>query len=106
MWAFGYLLVLCQARQPARSAARSTWARRAPGPPGVPELRSVHQHRIDDVIPFSPLARAIASLEMFADVMYLALVVSRLIGLSVAHRRFRAQALIQASFAIRPTKRP
>ena len=38
---------------------------------------------IGDVIPLSPHARAVASVEMFAGVMYLAAVVSRLIGLTL-----------------------
>lgn len=38
---------------------------------------------IGDVIPVTPPARAIASLEMFVGVMYLTLVVSRLVGLTL-----------------------
>jgi hypothetical protein len=38
---------------------------------------------IGDVIPITVHARAVASLEMFVGVMYLALVVSRLIGLTI-----------------------
>jgi len=38
---------------------------------------------IGDVIPLTPIARAVASIEMFAGVMYLAAVVSRLIGLTL-----------------------
>jgi hypothetical protein len=38
---------------------------------------------IGDVIPLKPPARALASVEMFAGVMYLAAVVSRLIGLTL-----------------------
>jgi hypothetical protein len=39
---------------------------------------------IGDVIPITVHARALACLEMFVGVMYIALVVSRLIGLSVS----------------------
>ena len=38
---------------------------------------------IGDVIPLSPIARAVAAIEMFVGVMYLAAVVSRLIGLTL-----------------------
>jgi hypothetical protein len=41
---------------------------------------------IGDVIPLRPLARALTSLEMFVGVMYLAAVVSRLIGLTLLRR--------------------
>ena len=39
---------------------------------------------IGDVMPTRPMARALASLAMFAGVMYLADVVSRLIGRSIS----------------------
>jgi len=38
---------------------------------------------IGDVIPLSPITRAVAAFEMFVGVMYLAAVVSRLIGLTL-----------------------
>ena len=41
---------------------------------------------IGDIIQLTPQARALASLEIFVGVMYLALVVSRLIGLSLLTR--------------------
>jgi hypothetical protein len=41
---------------------------------------------IGDVVPLRPMARALASVEMFAGVMYLAAVVSRLIGLTLVQR--------------------
>ena len=36
---------------------------------------------LGDVIPISPPARVIASIQMFSGVMYVALIVSRLVGL-------------------------
>ena len=36
---------------------------------------------LSDVIPLSPAARALAMVEMFAGVMYMAMVVARLVGL-------------------------
>ncbi|UYB53165.1 ion channel [Xanthomonas sp. AM6] len=41
---------------------------------------------LSDVVPVMPLARALVMLEQFAGVMYIALVVSRLIGLSVTRK--------------------
>lgn len=42
---------------------------------------------IGDVIPVTPFARAVASIEMFIGVMYLATVVSRLMGLTLRTSR-------------------
>jgi hypothetical protein len=39
-----------------------------------------------DIVPLAPMARAVVMLEEFVGVMYMALVVSRLIGLTVAAR--------------------
>lgn len=47
---------------------------------------------IGDVIPITVHARALASLEMFVGVMYIALVVSRLIGLSVSREDDRGRS--------------
>ncbi len=41
---------------------------------------------IGDVIPLTPHARAIAAVEMFVGTIYLAAVVSRLIGLTLQRR--------------------
>ena len=42
---------------------------------------------LSDVVPVLPQARALVMLAQFAGVMYIALVVSRLIGLSIVARR-------------------
>jgi hypothetical protein len=42
---------------------------------------------LSDILPVSPMARALVMLESFAGVMYIALVVSRLISLAAANRR-------------------
>lgn len=88
VWAFTEVLLLCQALQP--------WA--FAGAAAVTEPRSwselmflsfalMSSTGIGAVIPTTAAARAIADLEMFTGVMYIALVVSRLIGLSVSGRR-------------------
>ncbi len=44
---------------------------------------------LSDIVPVTPPARALVMLEMFAGVMFIAIVVSRLIGLSAARARAR-----------------
>ena len=41
---------------------------------------------IGDIMPLTPHARALAALEMFTGVMYFALIVSRLVGLTIVRR--------------------
>jgi len=84
-WAFTYLFVLCQVLQPGCFAAAVNPA----DPRSWTELlflsfALMSSTGIGDVIPVTVHARALASLEMFVGVMYIALVVSRLIGLSVS----------------------
>ncbi|MHB1056409.1 MAG: ion channel [Rhodanobacter sp.] len=86
-WAFTYVFVLCQALQPGCFAAAV-----APhAPRSWTELlflsfALLSSTGIGDVIPITAHARAVASLEMFVGVMYIALVVSRLIGLTLLRR--------------------
>jgi hypothetical protein len=42
---------------------------------------------LSDIVPVTPMARGIVMLESFAGVMYITLVVSRLISMSVAPRK-------------------
>ena len=44
---------------------------------------------LGDIIPLLPMARALVMIEQFAGVMYIALVVSRLVAMSVIMRRAR-----------------
>nr|WP_315184022.1 ion channel [uncultured Albidiferax sp.] len=83
-WAFTYVFVLAQALQPGCFAA----AVNADQPRTWTELMFLSfallsSTGIGDVIPITPHARSLASLEMFAGVIYLAAVVSRLIGLTL-----------------------
>ncbi|MBC7682043.1 MAG: two pore domain potassium channel family protein [Ferruginibacter sp.] len=83
-WAFAYLFVLVQALQPGCFAA----AVNADQPRTWTELMFLSfallsSTGIGDVIPITPHARSLASLEMFAGTIYLAAVVSRLIGLTL-----------------------
>lgn len=86
-WGFTYLFLLLQSLQPGCFAA----AVNAGEPRTWTELMYLSfallsSTGIGDVIPLTPPARALASLEMFAGVMYLATVVSRLIGLTLVQR--------------------
>lgn len=86
-WAFTYLYVLCQLLQPGAFGGAVD--------PGSPRTWTellymsfvlLSSTGIGDVIPLSGPARSLASLEIFTGVMYLALVVSRLIGLTILRR--------------------
>ena len=86
-WGFTYLFLLLQALQPGCFAAAVN-----PGDPRTwTELMYLSfallsSTGIGDVIPLTAHARAIASVEMFVGVIYLATVVSRLIGLTLQQR--------------------
>lgn len=86
-WGFTYLFLLLQALQPGCFAA----AVNAGEPRTWTELMYLSfallsSTGIGDVIPLTAQARALASIEMFVGVMYLATVVSRLIGLTLQQR--------------------
>ncbi|MFT7722870.1 MAG: ion channel [Roseateles sp.] len=86
-WGFAHGFVVLQAVQPGSFAAAVD--------PGQPRswtelmflsFALLSSTGIGDVIPLRPLARGLASLEMFVGVMYLAAVVSRLVGLTLQRR--------------------
>ncbi|NUZ05895.1 two pore domain potassium channel family protein [Schlegelella sp. ID0723] len=86
-WAFTYVFVVLQALQPGSFAAAAD----PQGPRSWTELMFLSfallsSTGIGDVIPVRPPARAVASVEMFVGVLYLAGVVSRLIGLTLQRR--------------------
>ncbi len=83
-WAFAHLFVLTQALVPGSFTAAIS--------PGEPRswtelmflsFALLSSTGIGDVVPVRPHARALASIEMFVGVIYLAAVVSRLIGLTL-----------------------
>ncbi len=87
VWAFTYVFVLCQTLQPGCfSAAVNPDAPRSWTELLFLSFALMSSTGIGDVIPITVHARAVASLEMFVGVMYIALVVSRLIGLSLLRR--------------------
>lgn len=88
VWGFAHAFVALQAWQPGSFLA----AVNPQAPRGWTELMFLSfallsSTGIGDVIPITPLARAFSCVEMFVGVMYLAGVVSRLIGLSLQDRK-------------------
>lgn len=87
-WAFAYVYVVCQALIPGsfaaggEGAAMRTWMEQLYL--SVAVLSSVG---LSDIAPATPMARGIVMLESFVGVMYITLVVSRLISISVAERK-------------------
>lgn len=87
-WAFTHLFILIQAVQPGSFAA----AFNADAPRTWTELNYLSfallsSTGIGDVIPLTVHARALASVEMFVGLMYLATVVARLIGFTLQARK-------------------
>ena len=87
-WGFAYLYVLMQTLQPGCFAAavnpqeQRTWTELI-----YMSFALLSSTGIGDVIPLTTHARMLAAVEMFVGVMYLAGVVSRLIGMTlIAHR--------------------
>jgi hypothetical protein len=86
-WGFTYVFLMCQALQPGcfaaavNSASPRTWSELV-----YLSFALLSSTGIGDVIPLTPQARALASLEMFVGLMYLTLVVSRLIGLTLLRK--------------------
>jgi hypothetical protein len=89
-WAFAYAYTVCQVLVPGSFGALS-------GPPDARtwmellflSFTTLSGVGLGDIIPLQPMARALVMLEQFAGVMYIALVVSRLIALTVSVRRDR-----------------
>jgi hypothetical protein len=89
-WAFAYAFVVCQGLQPGSfgsspyGLALRSWTELLYL--SVAVLSSVG---LSDILPVTPMARALVMLESFAGIMYIALVVSRLINLTANARRDR-----------------
>ena len=91
-WAFAHVFVVCQYVQPHSFGA----AMNADAPRTWTELLFLSfvllsSTGIGDVTPLVPFARALACLEIFVGVMYLALIVSRLIGLTLIERDHQSE---------------
>jgi hypothetical protein len=87
-WAFAFFYLACQVLIPGSFAAlvdpqaERTWMELL-----FLSFVTLSGVGIGDIIPLSPMARALVMLEAFTGVMYIALVVSRLIGLTIMGRR-------------------
>jgi hypothetical protein len=86
-WAFAYLYVVCQALLPGSFGVpgnERTWMDLL-----FLSFTTLSSVGLGDIVPLRPMARALVMIEQFAGVMYLALVVSRLVALSVRNRMSR-----------------
>jgi len=87
-WAFAYVYVVCQALLPnsfgALAGTPRTWMELL-----FLSFTTLSGVGLGDIVPLLPMARALVMIEEFSGVMYLALVVSRLIALSVKARTAR-----------------
>jgi hypothetical protein len=87
-WAFAYIYVVCQAIQPGSFVAAidpqadRTWMELL-----FLSFTTLSSTGLSDVVPVEPFARALVMLEQLAGVGYVAMVVSRLVGLMVMTRR-------------------
>jgi hypothetical protein len=82
-WAFAYLYTLCQLLSPGSFTAHSEVPSRSWMELLFLSFTCLSGVGIGDIVPVSPMARALVMLEEFTGVMYIALVVSRLIGLTL-----------------------
>jgi hypothetical protein len=86
-WAFAYVYLVCQALLPgsfgavAGSGSPRPWMELL-----FLSFTTLSGVGLGDIVPVLPMARALVMIEEFSGVMYLALVVSRLIALSVTAR--------------------
>lgn len=86
-WAFAHLFAACQAlAQHSFGANHNPHAARSWTELLFLSFSTLSGVGLGDIIPLRPLARALVMLEEFAGVMYIALVVSRLVGLLTLRR--------------------
>jgi hypothetical protein len=83
-WAFAYIYVVCQAAVPesftaaVHPSADRTWMELL-----FLSFTTLSSTGLSDVVPIEPFARSVVMLEQLAGVAYVAMVVSRLVGLLV-----------------------
>ena len=86
-WAFAYTYTVCQAFAPGSFTAAvapesdRTWMELL-----FLSFTTLSSTGLSDVVPIRPFARSLVMLEQLAGVAYVAMVVSRLVGLTVARR--------------------
>jgi hypothetical protein len=86
-WGFAYVYLVCQTWYPGSFVGTNR--------PGEPRtfiellflsFTNLSAAGLGDILPITSLARVLVMLEQFAGVAYIAVVVSRLIGLTIVHR--------------------
>ena len=85
-WAFAYIYTLCQLLAPGSFTAQSALPSRSWMELLFLSFTCLSGVGLGDIMPVTPMARALVMLEEFTGVMYIALVVSRLIGLTIRRR--------------------
>jgi len=87
-WGFAYVFVVCQAIAPesftaaVRPSSDRTWVELL-----FLSFTNLSSTGLSDVVPIRPFARGVVMLEQLAGVAYIAMVVSRLVGLTVLRVR-------------------
>jgi hypothetical protein len=86
-WAFAYIFTVCQAAAPGSfiaaldPSADRTWMELL-----FLSFTTLSSTGLSDVVPVEPFARGLVMLEQLAGVAYIAMVVSRLVGLTIIRR--------------------
>jgi hypothetical protein len=87
-WAFAYAYTTWQAIEPGSfTAAVNPTGQRSWMELLFLSFTTLSSTGLSDVVPVKPFARSLVMLEQIAGVAYIAMVVSRLVGLTVMHRR-------------------
>jgi hypothetical protein len=87
-WAFAYSYTVCQAIEPRSfTAAVNPDQNRSWMELLFLSFTTLSSTGLSDVVPIKPFARGLVMLEQLAGIAYVAMVVSRLVGLLVVHRR-------------------
>jgi len=90
-WAFAYTYTVCQAIEPGSfTAAIDPSAQRSWMELLFLSFTTLSSTGLSDVVPVQPFARGLVMLEQVAGVGYIAVVVSRLVGLTVLHGRVKS----------------
>ena len=85
-WAFAYLFTVCQAIEPGSfTAAIDPAGQRSWMELLFLSFTTLSSTGLSDVVPVKPFARALVMIEQVAGIAYVAMVVSRLVGLLVVH---------------------
>jgi hypothetical protein len=88
-WAFAYAYTVCQAIEPVSfTAAVDPNGERSWMELLFMSFTTLSSTGLGDVVPVKPFARGLVMIEQLAGLAYVAMVVSRLVGLTVMRRRF------------------